>query len=320
MDLHKRYRQNKLSGEELRRLREELVLLDDETLARKMEEEWLCDSPSQSRIDDEQLSRLKSNIDAQLGRSSVIQVSSAKAPWWQKAMRYAAVVMLPIFMATSLYLYLNPRSAVQAPVLVQTERHEQATLSLPDGSRIKLNENSRVGYMADYSTADERKIDFEGEAYFDVATDPKHPMIIEHRGLRIQVLGTSFSLRAYKAENITALSLSEGSVRMDWQNGKESCMIHPGERAVYDHKRGVMTVEPIRNMRAVSAWTRHELTFEAIPLGEVLLQLEATYAVKLTTKTRGADSIAFSGTLPSDNLDEALRTLSRSLGVELERE
>lgn len=319
MNLHNRYRQNTLRGDELRRLRQELETLDDDTLATQLEEEWLTDSPSEASISEEQLSRLKGRIDSQLGRSTMLVRPASSSAWWQRTMRYAAVVMLPLLAATSLYLYLNPRSQGHSPVLVQTERHQQAGISLPDGSRIRLNENSRVAYTADYTKSDERRVDFDGEAYFEVVKDPEHPMVIEQRGLRIQVLGTSFNLRAYKSENLTTLSLSEGSVQMDWQDGQQSRMIRPGERAVYDHERAQLSVEPIQNMRAVSAWTRHELSFEAIPLSEVIRALEQSYDVRLKARAGAADTIAFTGTLPSDNLDEALRTLSRSLGIELEK-
>ena len=82
--------------------------------------------------------------------------------------------------------------------------------TLDDGTKIILNRNSRFTYSDAYGT-DQRKVNLEGEAYFEVAKNPERPFIVDMGNASIRVLGTTFSVKADKGKDQITAVLLEGS-------------------------------------------------------------------------------------------------------------
>ena len=66
-------------------------------------------------------------------------------------------------------------------------------VAMPDGSDIWLTPGSTLCYDETFHT-DERRVHLDGEAYFDVEHDAKHPFDVVTPNLRVRVLGTVFSV------------------------------------------------------------------------------------------------------------------------------
>lgn len=103
---------------------------------------------------------------------------------------------------------------------------QQYQVRLPDGSTVWLNAASALKYPVSFNSLQERRIELEGEAYFEVAKDRKHPFIVSSKGQQIKVLGTHFNVNSYADENSTKTTLLEGSIQI---NGR--VLIKPGEQA-----------------------------------------------------------------------------------------
>src|SRR5690606_7892291 len=116
----------------------------------------------------------------------------------------------------------------------ETERGEKARLSLPDGTHILLNSDSRLWYNPDFGKDLERVVYLEGEAFFDVAKDTLHPFKIHSGDITTTVLGTSFNVQAFADEEIT-VSLVSGKVQIENQSALNDSQIYlkPGEQGVY---------------------------------------------------------------------------------------
>ncbi|MCU4158293.1 DUF4974 domain-containing protein [Carboxylicivirga sp. A043] len=101
------------------------------------------------------------------------------------------------------------------------------TISLKDGTNITLFPQSKLTFPAHFNTS-QRLVTLEGEAYFDVESDPTKPFLIEAGGSIVKVLGTSFNVRAYPNENKVETALVSGKVNMN------NIKITPDQMAVYD--------------------------------------------------------------------------------------
>lgn len=77
-----------------------------------------------------------------------------------------------------------------------TGLQERKQVHLADGTTIWLEPGSSVHYPAQFNNST-REITFSGEAFFEVAKDPEKPFIIHTGTIRTQVLGTSFTVKAY---------------------------------------------------------------------------------------------------------------------------
>ena len=88
---------------------------------------------------------------------------------------------------------------------------QQATVTLPDGSIVTLNTDTRVRTVAD---PDKRMVYLDkGQAFFRVAKDPRHPFVVTAGGRTVTALGTAFEVRV--DEGAFKVVLVEGRVRVE---------------------------------------------------------------------------------------------------------
>lgn len=93
-----------------------------------------------------------------------------------------------------------PAKAGREPALlsalrVTTRSDKEFWLTLPDGSLVHLNYNTRVIYPERF-TGGTREVYLEGEAYFMVSKDRRHPFIVHTPQGDVQVYGTEFMVKA----------------------------------------------------------------------------------------------------------------------------
>lgn len=111
---------------------------------------------------------------------------------------------------------------------VITFRGKEDSVSLPDGSTVRINAASR---LQTHFSKDKRKVDFKGEAYFNVAPG-RRPFIVNTPYAAIEVLGTEFNVNTYDS-GVTRISLVKGKIRVRAM-GKD-IIVHAGEELVYTH-------------------------------------------------------------------------------------
>jgi transmembrane sensor len=166
---------------------------------------------------------------------------------------------------------------------LSTPRAGQFTLTLPDGTRVWLNNASTLRYPVAFTGAD-RPVELTGEAYFEVAKDRAHPFrVIVHRGDAggggsIDVLGTSFNVMAYGDEPAERTTLVEGGVKFNL--AQHSVVLRPEQQAVLD-EHGAMTVVHA-NVGEVTSWKNGYFHFDHASLQTTMRQLARWYDIDVT--------------------------------------
>jgi transmembrane sensor len=177
--------------------------------------------------------------------------------------------------------YIFKPEVVYEPQLISIAANEVRTESvmLPDGTNITLNKGSKLNYNKNFNLH-HRKVDFEGEAFFDVSPDDANPFIISTSNLIIKVIGTSFNLIALPDQENVELYLKTGKVQVNSINQEgetlEQLLANPGEKVVYDKNSGLLIREKIKDQNYL-AWKTGILEFNNAPLDEVLEALGKTY-------------------------------------------
>ncbi|PWK79815.1 FecR family protein [Mucilaginibacter oryzae] len=156
-----------------------------------------------------------------------------------------------------------------------TPRGGQFQATLSDGTKVWLNAASSLSYPENFTGA-ERMVTLEGEAYFEVAHDTRHPFIVSTNGQQIKVLGTSFNVNAYKNERKTVTSLLTGHVQLSNPATTATAELHPGEQSLFNHDHSGFKVVAV-DADLYSAWKDGEFRFKATPLNEALRQIERWY-------------------------------------------
>jgi transmembrane sensor len=120
-----------------------------------------------------------------------------------------AALVLCLGGAALLIPFYGPRPlATQA---FSTAVGQQATVSLPDGSIVTLNTNTRVRTVAN----DNKRLVYldKGQAFFKVAKDRRHPFVVSAGGRTVTAVGTAFEIRLDKGA--FKVVLVEGRVRVE---------------------------------------------------------------------------------------------------------
>ena len=119
---------------------------------------------------------------------------------------------------------------------LKVPRGGEYTLVLADGSKVFLNAESSLKYPVLFS-GDLRKVKLEGEAYFEVKRNPEKPFVVDIGGMQVNVLGTTFGIRAYADEREIRTTLVSGRVNVS--AGKQVYELKPSEQAVFDKQTGI---------------------------------------------------------------------------------
>lgn len=167
---------------------------------------------------------------------------------------------------------------------------------LEDGTHVWLNADSRLRFPSAFPGG-ERRVFVKGEAYFEVAHDPKKPFIVEGGGQQLRVLGTSFNISAYRNDDATFTTLVEGSVELKAQGGGSGIVLRPGQQARLDAGAAGFTTAEV-DTRELISWKEGMFVFEGNTLEQVMRQLARWYDMEYTFEDDGARGYILRGMMP----------------------
>lgn len=236
-------------------------------------------------------------------------------------LRYAAVlavvagVLLVLRHGTDLLSFSEIGQAGEAEYAVATERGQRMTLRLSDGTRVILNAESRLALP---SASDPRAVHLEGEAFFEVAHDPRRPFVIQTDGARVRVLGTTFSVSAYGDRDEVRVAVAEGSVSLhaDGAAAQDTVVLRRRDLGIAS-SRGLTVREHI-NLDRYHAWVEGRLVFDATRLDEVARDLERKYDVQIQFADSTLQRRLLTATFDNHALPNVLKIIAYTLGIHYE--
>ena len=191
---------------------------------------------------------------------------------------------------------------------IETPNGGKYEIALPDGTHVWMNAASSLKYPASFTSLKERRVELQGEAYFQVAKDKQHPFIVKTAQQEVKVLGTHFNINSYADETSTKTTLLEGSVRL---NGK--LILQPGEQASRN-SAGIITVKSIDTDEAV-AWKNGDFVFVGEDLKAVMRQIARWYDVEIEYQGNINSSGVVSTISRTKKLSQVLRALQINQGI-----
>jgi ferric-dicitrate binding protein FerR (iron transport regulator) len=228
--------------------------------------------------------------------------------------RVAAAALLLLVAGGVFYLALGDRLGQRT---LRTGA-EIATVALPDGSQVLLNKNSELRWNPNAFDAAERAVSLTGEAFFEVTPDAARPFRVRTASTEVQVLGTSFNLRAYPGEDDTEVAVLTG--RVLFRSGTDSLQLEAAQcaRAAADSRP---VLEPMNASNAI-AWQTGQLVFRDAPLPLVVRQLEHFFAVRIEWQDAPHTSevpCTVSAKWTDPELEQVLTALERLTGLHPQR-
>lgn len=154
-----------------------------------------------------------------------------------------------------------------------TKRGGQYQVVLADGTRVWLNAASSIKFPTTFS-GNERKVELNGEGYFEVAKNSKQPFKVVANGVEVDVLGTHFNVMAYQEEEAVKTTLLEGKVKVLTE------ILKPGQQAVLTHDAR-LTVHEVQPDEVI-AWKNGLFRFEGADIRAVMREIERWYNISVT--------------------------------------
>lgn len=177
-------------------------------------------------------------------------------------------------------------------------------LILSDGTSVQLNSGTSLKFPIQFIKGESRQVFLDGEAYFDVTKDPKHPFLVRSGDMNIKVLGTKFNVTSYKKDNKTYTVLVEGKVAASDDLNKEEVILKPGERVYFQGKQ--LKTEPV-NVRKYIAWVSGELMFTDDSFAVIANKLERKYNVRIINHYEELNDIVITATFKEENIEQVLK-------------
>lgn len=194
-----------------------------------------------------------------------------------------------------------------------TSLGEERTIALVDGSKIELNTQTHLRTEVDHKT---RSVWLDsGEAYFEVAHDPKHPFVVRAGAQTVTVLGTKFSVR--RDGDHVQVAVVEGRVRVA---GPAAGATHPpvitrGDIAIADPASTLLVQNSVDRVTDNLSWRDGRLTFDQVTLADAASEFNRYNRKKLVINDPQAAAIRIGGSFQATNVDAFARLLKEGFGL-----
>ncbi|TCC92750.1 FecR family protein [Pedobacter hiemivivus] len=273
---------------------------------------------------------LNSQVDSMRERMDFDQESFTlqirKSYTWLKV---AAAILL--ISGIALVYYNNTVSVKPIANLVtnySTNGAERKKITLPDGTLILLNARSTLQLNKNFNVKN-REVTLVGEAFFDVTHDKNNPFKVITSDFNINVLGTTFNVKAYPDEPTSEAVLIKGIIVMEGRgNGGNSITLKPSQKVIFYKnlpvlpnikqsspvvKRPEITINSYTKSSDSTivemAWTQNRLEIQDQSFAELKKTLERWYNVEIVFTDDEIERYHFTATFKNENLVEVLRAL-----------
>lgn len=189
-------------------------------------------------------------------------------------------------------------------VSYETAIGEQLAVTLPDGSKVQLNANSKLEHSRFFWNSN-RNVGLKGEAFFTVTSGNKFT-VETHLGA-VSVLGTEFNVRA-RTETIS-VHCYEGKVQFKDTKANNKIITAGQSIIVID---GVL--EEQKTTTEKPSWLNGISTFDNVLLSDVLNELQAQYNITIKTNNVNVKQ-RFSGNIVHNNIEIALQTVFKPMNI-----
>lgn len=223
-----------------------------------------------------------------------------------------AAVMLLLLGISGLY-FLSQDFPHEELIVLESGSMSIRTIELSDGTIVKMGANSKFSYPKQFKK-NVRRVEVDGQCFFQVKKDTERPFVVSMENIDVTVLGTQFEVFSYGPEEKTEVTLLSGEVQInafsDWLIEKQTVVLHPDQKMVFNKKDGSIDVEEIDAGKYLSWQKSGILSFENESLAVIIPRLEQWFGCKIVYPETGSDNLRVTVKIKTETLEEALNIIS----------
>ncbi len=198
-------------------------------------------------------------------------------------------------------------------ITLLTAKGHIGEFELPDGTRIWLNEDSRLSY-SDGMSGQTRDVKLTGEAFFEVAKDSLRPFRVKMNEFMVEVLGTSFDAINYPDNREETVILKNGSVKVSGDHVGAGLMMHPGDKLSIDRFNDKIRIEEVDAINWCQ-WFSPRIQFDNTPLTDIITNLERRYNIDIYLSSSIPSDKRLSMVINKEPLEDIMDVLSMLLST-----
>lgn len=191
-------------------------------------------------------------------------------------------------------------------------------LQLSDGTLVHLNAGTTLRYPVKFIAGENRQVFLDGEAFFDVAKDKKHPFIVNADALNVRVLGTHFNVSNYPEDAATDVVLVEGSIGMYRSNEEfdaaKNTILKPGFKGSFNRENTLISTKAVIT-DIYTSWINGGLTFRNMTFKNIITKLERRYNVTIINKNEKLANEKFNASFSDESIEKVMSYFNDIHGI-----
>ena len=186
-------------------------------------------------------------------------------------------------------------------------------LKLSDGTKVNLNAGTSLRYPVKFMKGQNRQVYVEnGEAYFNVTKDVKHPFIVSNNNVNVRVLGTQFNISSYPEDISVSTVLVEGSVSLYDNDGiyksEKATLLKPGYLADWNKRNKSIKIEKA-DIEVHTAWINGRIILKHMKFGNIIKKLERHYDVKINNNNKSLEEELITATFDIETIEQVFEVI-----------
>lgn len=242
--------------------------------------------------------------------------------------KIAAILLL--FTSVGLITY----KALTARILTNNEEAKWVRISntakkskmilMNDGSLAVLNPGSEIRFpFSFHKSKKDRDVYLQGEAFFEVHKDPSRPFLVHSQNMITRVLGTSFTVKAYRDASEFKVVVNTGKVwvydqRTNPVAEKKDLVIAlvPNQQLTYRPKVFQFKKDTVITPSLLSKdVAKKEFNFTNIPLSTVISKLDTAYGIQIEYNEETLGKLRITASLAERPLNEKIKLICRAINA-----
>lgn len=218
--------------------------------------------------------------------------------WFKPLLKIAGVIVIALGIYFTFFFNNN--------TIVETLASQKTRVELPDHSQVELNALSSIEYNRK-NWNDNRILKLKGEAYFKVASGKTFN--VKTSSGTVTVIGTQFNVK--QRNKYFEVKCFEGIVKVVSDTIVRQLLACDA----YQMFEGKITEG--KTTTSSPRWTNNMSEFNAIPIKEVLSELERQYNIEVTYRNIDVNRL-FTGGFHHDHLEKALIAITQPMNMTYE--